>query len=206
MPRTVLRPRVARHRRAADRAAGHAAPLCLPWLRGCRGDRLRARLPRRQRHGDLGAGGARARQQIRRRPAAILSGADAGAAGYQAGSLDASELGQPRLLVADAALRADTWHRAGLGQSVRQRHGAAGARPRTGPDRDRAAVVLRDGRPSPEGARPPYSQSLDADLESLGFTNAVERRFAPPQAVDGVTRQPDRLAAAVTWYRVYAVG
>ena len=108
----------------------------------------------RRRHGDRGAAGARADQQIRRPPAAVSPGADLRPPGHDAGSFHLVQLGRPRLLVAGAAARADAEHRAGLAQGVRRRHDVAGARSRPGTHQDRTAVVLRGRQPPVVRARP----------------------------------------------------
>ena len=53
-----------------------------------------ARPLRRRRHADGSPGGACGGQEVRRRLAAVSPGADAGAAGHQAGPLDIGELGE----------------------------------------------------------------------------------------------------------------
>ena len=86
--------RATRYRAVAAAGPGDPAPaLCLPCLRRrhCRGPR--ARSAGRWWHADRGADHARGGEQIRRLPAALPAGADAGTAGYQAGPLDPRRIG-----------------------------------------------------------------------------------------------------------------
>ena len=149
----------ARHRRGHERdarhrprrAAGEGDPppaLRLPGLRGGGGAGARPGAADHRRDGDRGPARARAGGQVRRFPAALPPGPDLRPARDRARPLHAVRLGRPGLLVAGAAVAPAAPARHELDPDLRRRHHAAGARPRPGPDQDRAAVGLRDRRPA----------------------------------------------------------
>src|SRR3954470_24514611 len=79
----------------------------------------------------------------RHSPALVPPGGDLRPARHRPGPLDPVRLGGAGLLVVGAAVAPLAPARDGLDQDLRRRHHAAGARPRPGPDQDRAAVGLR---------------------------------------------------------------
>src|SRR3954449_6546819 len=79
----------------------------------------------------------------RHSPALVPPGPDLRPARHRPGPLDPVRLGRAGLLVAGAAVAPAAPARHELDPDLRRRHHAAGARPRPGPDQDRAALGLR---------------------------------------------------------------